>query len=67
MITISAIMPIIMATRITNITIIWVALPFVMGFVIYFFPKLDRSLALATTGISIIYALQILGQGLEQR
>lgn len=66
MTTISTIMPIIMATKMTTITIIWIALPFVIGFVIYLLPKLDRILALATTVISLIYALQILGQGLGQ-
>jgi multicomponent Na+:H+ antiporter subunit D len=67
MTTISIIMPIIMATKMTTITIIWIALPFVIGFVIYLLPKLDRSLALATTVISLVYALQILGLGLGDR
>ena len=43
----------------SNITIAWVALPFLMGFTLYLLPKLDRFLALAMALISAAYALQI--------
>ncbi len=43
----------------TNITILWLALPFFMGFVIYLLPQLDRILALGMTLVSTAYALQI--------
>lgn len=41
-------------------TIIWVALPFFLGFCIYLFPRIDRYLALCTTLISTAYALNLL-------
>lgn len=43
----------------TSITIAWITLPFVIGFVIYLLPKLDRFLALSIALISAGYALQI--------
>ncbi|NET42720.1 cation:proton antiporter [Okeania sp. SIO2B3] len=43
----------------TNITIIWMALPFFIGFVIYLLPKLDRFLALGIALVSTNYALAI--------
>ena len=42
----------------TNITIAWIALTFVIGFVIYLLPKLDRFLALGIALISAGYAIQ---------
>ncbi|HEY9736291.1 MAG TPA: cation:proton antiporter, partial [Trichocoleus sp.] len=41
-----------------TLTIVWIALPFVVGFVIYLAPKLDRPLALLTALASAAYALQ---------
>ena len=43
----------------TNMTIIWIALPFFVGFVIYLLPKIDRYLALGVTLGSGAYALQL--------
>ena len=43
----------------TNMTITWIALPFVVGFAIYLLPKLDRYLALGVTLVSAAYALQL--------
>jgi multicomponent Na+:H+ antiporter subunit D len=43
----------------TTITIAWIALPFLVGFAIYLFPKLDRYLALGIATISAVYALQL--------
>ncbi len=40
------------------ITLIWIALPFFVGFSIYLLPKLDRWLAIATALLSIAYGLQ---------
>lgn len=40
-------------------TITWIALPFVVGFVIYLVPKLDRFLALGVALASAAYALQL--------
>lgn len=44
----------------SNITIIWIALPLFSGFVLYLFSKLDRYLALCVTLVSLGYALQVL-------
>ncbi len=44
----------------TNITIAWLTLPFLIGFVIYLFPKGDRILALGIALVSAAYAVQIL-------
>ena len=43
----------------TEITIIWLALPFFVGFVIYLLPKLDSVLALGVTLTSLVYAGRI--------
>ena len=43
----------------TIITLAWIALPFFLGFTIYLFPKLDKSLALCTAFASAAYALQL--------
>ena len=43
----------------TNLTIIWIALPFFAGFVIYLLSKLDRWLALGITLFSAGYAYQV--------
>ena len=40
------------------ITIVWIALPFLVGFSMYLFPKLDRTLALLVTIVSLGYGLQ---------
>ncbi len=42
----------------TNLTVVWMALPFFVGFVIYLLPKLDRFLALGMGLISVVYAWQ---------
>ncbi|MBD2541873.1 cation:proton antiporter [Coleofasciculus sp. FACHB-SPT36] len=42
-----------------TITIAWIALPFFLGFTIYLFPKLDKTLALFTAFASAAYALQL--------
>ncbi|MEB3214903.1 MAG: cation:proton antiporter [Nostocales cyanobacterium 94392] len=42
-----------------NITIVWIALPFFLGFTIYLIPKLDRPIALLGTVASFAYALQL--------
>ncbi|VEP14395.1 NADH/Ubiquinone/plastoquinone (Complex I) [Hyella patelloides LEGE 07179] len=43
----------------TNITIVWLALPFFIGFVIYLLPKLARWLALGIALVSAAYAVQL--------
>ena len=43
----------------TKITILWIALPFLTGFVIYLLPKFDRLLALGTALFSASYALGV--------
>ncbi|GAB4543474.1 MAG: cation:proton antiporter [Pleurocapsa sp.] len=43
----------------TNITIAWIALPFLTAFTIYLLPKLDRILALGMGLISAIYAVEV--------
>ena len=47
----------------TKITIAWMALPFLVGFVLYLLPKLHRFLALGIALISAGYALQIFLEG----
>jgi multicomponent Na+:H+ antiporter subunit D len=42
-----------------TITLAWIALPFFLGFTIYLFPKLDKTLALFTAFASAAYALQL--------
>ncbi|MBW4646610.1 MAG: cation:proton antiporter [Goleter apudmare HA4340-LM2] len=44
----------------TTITIAWIALPFLMGFIIYLFPRIDKYLSLAVAVASAGYALQLL-------
>lgn len=46
----------------STITILWIALPFFAGFIIYLFPKIDRYLALGVSLISTWYALQLFGE-----
>jgi multicomponent Na+:H+ antiporter subunit D len=46
----------------TQITIAWMALPFLIGFVIYLVPKLDRPLAVAISLISAAYAIKVFTQ-----
>jgi multicomponent Na+:H+ antiporter subunit D len=41
----------------TAITLCWLALPFLVGFIGYLVPKLDRSLALGVSLISLGYGL----------
>ena len=43
----------------TEITIVWMALPFFVGFVVYLIPKLARILALVIALLSASYAVQI--------
>ena len=43
-------------------TIAWLVLPFVVGFVIYLFPKLTRWLSLMTATVSTAYAVQVFFQ-----
>ncbi len=43
----------------TEITIAWMALPFLVGFVLYLLPKLHRFLPLGITLVSAGYALQV--------
>lgn len=38
-----------------NLTILWIALPFLVGFFVYLFPKLDKFLAICVSIISIGY------------
>ncbi|TVQ43858.1 MAG: cation:proton antiporter [Gloeocapsa sp. DLM2.Bin57] len=43
-----------------TITITWIGLPLLLGFVIYLFPKLGAYLSLATVCLSIVYGVWIL-------
>lgn len=43
----------------TNLTLLWIALPFLIGFLIYLLPRLDRSLALFGALVSVVYAAQL--------
>ena len=43
----------------TNITIAWLILPFLIGFTIYLIPKLDRILAIGMAVASGVYAIQL--------
>ena len=43
-----------------TLTIVWIALPFFVGFVGYLVPKVDRYLALAMTLVSASYAARVL-------
>lgn len=42
-----------------ELTLIWIAFPFVVGFLIYLFPRLDRVLALIGALFSAAYAIQL--------
>lgn len=44
----------------STLTIIWIALPLFVGFIIYLLPKVDRYLALGVSLVSLGYALQLL-------
>ncbi|NEO27729.1 MAG: cation:proton antiporter, partial [Kamptonema sp. SIO4C4] len=43
----------------TNLTVAWIAIPFVLGFIIYLIPQTARFLALGVTLLSTGYALQV--------
>ena len=43
----------------TTFTIVWMALPFFLGFVLYLLPKYHRFLALGITLVSVGYALKV--------
>lgn len=43
----------------TEITVFWIALPFIVGFVIYLLPKLDRLLSLLIGLVSAVYSATI--------
>ena len=45
---------------VNSLTLVWVTLPFIVGFVIYLLPKLDRLLTITTLAITTIYPLWIL-------
>lgn len=47
----------------TSWTLIWIALPFISGFVIYLLPKIDRHLAITTLLLTTIYPLWLLLTG----
>ena len=51
----------------TNITIAWITVPFLMGFVVYLLPQLAHCFALAIAMVSAAYAVQIflLGSSFE--
>jgi multicomponent Na+:H+ antiporter subunit D len=44
----------------TNLTLIWIAFPFLVGFTIYLFPRLARHLSLCGAFLSAVYAMQLL-------
>ncbi len=46
-----------MNTVINNVTIAWIALPFMAGFTSYLLPRLDRAIALSVTLLSLTYGL----------
>ena len=46
----------------TSFTIIWIALPFFTGFVLYLLPRFHQFLALSISLISAIYAYAVFGQ-----
>jgi multicomponent Na+:H+ antiporter subunit D len=43
----------------TNLTLIWIVLPFLVGFLIYLLPRIDRYLALFGVLVSAAYAVQL--------
>ncbi|MEM9137290.1 MAG: cation:proton antiporter [Cyanobacteria bacterium P01_F01_bin.42] len=47
----------------TSLTLIWIALPFFIGFSIYLLPQLDRYLALGVAIASIVYGLIQISSG----
>ncbi|HAO10909.1 MAG TPA: cation:proton antiporter, partial [Planktothrix sp. UBA8407] len=44
----------------TTLTLVWIGLPFFLGFIIYLLPRLDKVLALGMAIVSIGYGLQTL-------
>lgn len=46
----------------SNLTLIWIAFPFLVGFTIYLLPKLDRYLALGAALVSAAFAVQLFVQ-----
>lgn len=46
----------------STLTIIWIALPFFIGFISYLFPRFDRICSLAVAIVSTIYALWLFTQ-----
>lgn len=46
-----------------TITLIWLALPFLAGFIIYLLPKCSRILSLAVLSISVLYPFWLLTSG----
>lgn len=51
----------------STLTIAWIALPFLLGFLIYLFPKVDRYLALGVALASMAYALPLVTQQVTQQ
>lgn len=45
---------------IDDITIIWILLPFVVGFSIYLLPRWNRYFALAIAALSVVYSIGLL-------
>ena len=45
-----------------TLTIAWISFPFLIGFIIYLLPRLDKYLALAATIISLAYSLLLFSQ-----
>lgn len=43
-----------------SLTLLWISLPFLSGFLIYLLPRLDHFLALAGAAVSILYASQLI-------
>jgi multicomponent Na+:H+ antiporter subunit D len=43
-----------------TLTVIWIALPFFLGFTLFLWPKLDRYLALSMGLFSVAYAATLL-------
>lgn len=46
----------------TTLSILWITLPFFLGFIIYLAPKLDRYLALTVALVSAAYSLEIFAE-----
>ncbi|MGF1519200.1 MAG: cation:proton antiporter [Nodosilinea sp.] len=49
-------------TILTQVTILWIALPFFVGFTVYLLPQAARLLTLAVTLVSLAYAMALFGQ-----